>query len=325
MRAASPAGLRRISDGVGDTDTVTGRFAPSPSGELHVGNLRTAMIAWLVARSGGERFVVRLDDLDVANTSEEHAAVQLRDLAAIGLEWDGAVVRQSERFHRYRDVIEWLVAAGLTYPCFCSRREIREAATAPHGDTPDGAYSGTCRHLSEAERRRRERDRPPALRLRTDAEVLTVDDEVAGQYVGRVDDFVLRRNDGVPAYNLAVVVDDLDQHVTHVVRGNDLLSSTPRHLLLQALLGARPPRYLHVPLVVGPDGDRLAKRDGAVTLADLAAAGASAAAVRRALVASLELAQPAPTTNDELIEQFRAVGVGRLAGPPIALDCLARW
>jgi len=319
------ASAHNCHDGDGDTGAMTGRFAPSPSGELHVGNLRTALIAWLVARASGERFVLRLDDLDVANTSEEHAAGQLRDLAAIGLDWDGDVIRQSERFDRYRFVIDSLVAAGATYPCFCSRREIREAASAPHGDGPDGAYPGTCRHLTDGERRRREQDRPPAIRLRTDGKESTIVDEVAGRYVGRVDDFVLRRNDGVAAYNLAVVMDDIDQGVTHVVRGDDLLASTPRHVLLQRLFDAPEPRYMHVPLVVGPDGHRLAKRDGAATLTDLAEAGVSASRVRQALVASLELAATAPNTNEDLIEQFCAAGVGHLAGPAISLDRLARW
>ena len=262
---------------------MSGRFAPSPTGPLHVGNLRTALAAWLIARSAGERFVVRMEDLDRVTSSPAHEARQLADLAAIGLDWDGDVVRQSERFDRYHDAIATLTAAGLTYECFCTRREIREAASAPHGAAPDGAYPGTCRDLTEAERSRRRRRRPAALRLRADGETVAVDDLLAGPFTGAVDDVVLRRNDGVPAYNLAVVVDDAAQGVTAVVRGDDLLDSTPRQVHLQRLLGLARPRYAHVPLVVGPDGQRLAKRDGAVTLAELAAEGVDAEAVAAGL------------------------------------------
>ena len=250
-------------------DSVTGRFAPSPTGPLHVGNLRTALAAWLLARSVGDRFVVRMEDLDRVTASREHEEAQLAELAALGLDWDGEVVRQSERFDRYEAAIATLTAAGLTYECSCSRREIREAAAAPHGG--EVAYPGTCRDLSASERARRRAERPPALRLRAPGAAITVDDAVVGPFTAVPDDVVLRRNDGVPAYNLAVVVDDAAQGVDHVVRGDDLLASAPRQALLQDLLGLARVRYVHVPLVVGPDGRRLAKRDGAVTLEELGA------------------------------------------------------
>ena len=235
-------------------------------------------MAWLSARSTGRAFIVRMEDLDRVTSSPEHEQRQLADLAALGIDWDGEVVRQSDRFDRYRAEIARLADQGRVYPCYCTRREIRaeieSAAQAPHVHLPDGAYPGTCRDLTAAERAGREAaGRRPALRLRTDGEVIELVDRVAGPYAGAVDDVVLARADGVPAYNLAVVVDDAAQGVTQVVRGDDLLGSTPRQILLQRLLGYPTPEHVHVPLVLGADGERLAKRHGAVTLRDLAADG----------------------------------------------------
>ena len=288
---------------------MSGRFAPSPTGDLHLGNLRTALVAWLAARSTGSGFLVRMEDLDRVTSSQEHEARQLGDLAALGIDWDGPVVRQSERFGLYRAAIEHLSAEGLVYPCFCTRREIRAeidgAAQAPHGQ-PDGAYPGTCRNLTPAERSAREQaGRRPALRLRTDRERIEVVDMIAGPHAGAVDDVVLARADGVPAYNLAVVVDDAAQGVTQVVRGDDLLSSTPRQVLLQRLLRLPQPEYMHVPLVIGDDGQRLAKRHGAVTIGDLADAGWSARDVLGALAVSLGLAAAGePVAIDQLVDRF---------------------
>jgi glutamyl-tRNA synthetase len=265
--------------------TSAGRFAPSPSGELHVGNLRTAILAWLFARSTGRRFLMRVEDLDRARAGAE--AEQLRDLTAIGVDWDGGVVRQTDRGQLYTAAITQLTAAGLTYECFCTRREIQEAPSAPHA--PQGAYPGTCRNLSNAEREAKRAVRPAAIRLRADVAEATVRDVLHGSYTGVVDDFVLRRNDGVTAYNLAVVVDDAAQGIDQVVRGDDLLPSTPRQAYLAALLNMPVPEYAHVPLVLNADGARLAKRDGAVTLTDLALAGVTADAVRDALLASVGL------------------------------------
>jgi glutamyl-tRNA synthetase len=271
--------------------TSAGRFAPSPSGELHVGNLRTAILAWLFARSTGRRFLLRVEDLDRARAGAE--AEQLRDLAAIGVTWDEGVVRQTEREPLYAEAINSLAAAGLTYECFCTRREIQEAPSAPHA--PQGAYPGTCRNLDPAERDFKKSIRPAAIRLRSTVTDWTVEDRLHGTYTGVVDDFVLRRNDGVTAYNLAVVVDDAAQGIDQVVRGDDLLPSTPRQAYLASLLNIPVPEYAHVPLVVNADGARLAKRDGAVTLADLAAAGLDALRVRDIILESLGLpAGPLP-------------------------------
>ena len=265
--------------------TSAGRFAPSPSGELHVGNLRTAILAWLFARSTGRRFLLRVEDLDRARAGSE--AGQLRDLQAVGVTWDGDVVRQTARGPLYAGAISRLEAAGLTYECFCTRREIQEAPSAPHA--PQGAYPGTCRNLDPAELEFKRSARPAAIRLRAGTAEYTVRDLLHGEFTGVVDDFVLRRNDGVTAYNLAVVVDDAEQGIDQVVRGDDLLPSTPRQAYLASLLHIPSPEYAHVPLVVNNDGARLAKRDGAVTLRDLADAGTPPAAVRDRLLESLGL------------------------------------
>lgn len=287
----------RFGRGFGDNGVVIrGRFAPSPTGVLHVGNLRTALVAYLGAVSAGGDFVVRIEDLDRANSTVDHERSQIRDLQELGLVFDEPVVRQSDRFAVYDTVVADLTERGLTYECFCSRREIREAASAPHGSLPDGAYPGTCRDLSVDERaERRTNGRTPAIRLRTNGEEYDVDDLVVGRFRGAIDDVVLRRNDGVPAYNLAVVVDDAWQKVTQVVRGEDLLSSTPRQIHLQHLLGYPTPEYAHVPLVVGADGERLAKRHGAVTIADLQNRGESITDVRDEILASLGLPGGSPS------------------------------
>lgn len=290
-------------------DGGAGRFAPSPSGDLHLGNLRTALLAWLFARTTDRAFLMRVEDLDRVRPGAEER--QLADLAAIGLDWDGEVVHQSGRLPGYAAALDTLVAAGRTYECFCTRREIQEAATAPHG--PDGHYPGTCRDLTDAQRQaKRDSGRPPAIRLRADVTDFAVDDLLHGRYTGLVDDVVLRRGDGVPAYNLAVVVDDAAQGVDQVVRGDDLLGSAPRQAYLASLLGLPVPVYAHVPLALNSAGARLAKRDGAVTLADQADLGRDPDTVRGILAASLGLAAPgeAPSTA-ELLHRFDPASLPR--------------
>jgi glutamyl-tRNA synthetase len=223
------------------------------------------------------------------------------------------VVRQSERTGLYDVAVAALESAGLTYPCFCSRREIRLAAAAPHRPDPDGTYPGTCRDLTDEERADRVRaGRTPALRLRADGAVVRVEDRLHGPQEAAVDDLVLRRADGVAAYNLAVVVDDADQGVDQVVRGDDLLSTTGRQVLLQRLLGLPTPTYAHVPLVLGPDGARLAKRHGAVTLADRSEADESPEDVVGLLASSLGWAPPgARLSAGEVLERFDPDAVPR--------------
>lgn len=264
-----------------------GRYAPSPSGDLHIGNLRTALLAWLFARSSGRDFYLRIEDLD-DRTSTDIAQRQLADLAAIGIDWDGDVTYQSHQPDLYLSVIAELTERGLTYECYCARREIHAAPRAPH--VPVGTYPGTCRDLSDAQRSRRRVERPAAVRLRADLAEYSISDELHGMFTRPVDDFVLLRGDGTPAYNLAVVVDDAKQGIDQVVRGDDLLDSTPRQAYLATLLGYEVPNYAHVPLVLNGEGKRLAKRDGAVTLTDLAKVGVGPELAVRRLLDSLGIA-----------------------------------
>ena len=267
----------------------TGRYAPSPSGDLHLGNLRTAILAWAMARRGDKPFYLRVEDLDRVRPGA--AERQIADLVTLGLDWDASpgasteriegaestegkkagVLYQSTRLAAYEQAVAQLHEAGLVYECFCTRREIQEASSAPHG--APGAYPGTCRELSKAQREERRAQRPPALRLRAECTSYTVQDDFYGTYTGLVDDFVLVRNDGTYAYNLTSVVDDAFVGVEQIVRGDDLLPSAPRQSYLAQLLGLTQPRYAHVPLALNEEGKRLAKRDGAVTLPQLREAG----------------------------------------------------
>jgi glutamyl-tRNA synthetase len=281
----------------------SGRFAPSPSGDLHVGNLRTALLAWLCARQTGRDFVIRVEDLDRVREGAEQR--QLDDLGALGIDWDGPVVHQSQRARYYDAALASLAGRGLVFECFCTRREIHEAPSAPHA--PPGSYPGTCRNLTEAEREARRRDRPAALRLRAGVDEFTMQDVLHGSVTGAVDDFVLRRGDGAVAYNLAVVVDDAQQGIDQVVRGDDLLSSAPRQAYLATLLGAAPPTYVHVPLALNSDGRRLAKRDGAVTRAELEERGVDVLAL---IAASLGLDGATPR------EMLRTFEISRIPREP---------
>jgi glutamyl-tRNA synthetase len=236
---------------------------------------------------------VRVEDLDRSRARPGVEETQLADLCAIGLDWDGPVVRQSERMKLYEEAIAALDTDSLLYPCYCTRAEIRAASSAPHGISAADRYPGTCRELTAKERAERGAPgRPPALRVRAENIRIAFEDRLLGRYEGEVDDFVVRRNDGAPAYQLAVVVDDAVQGIDEVVRGADLLDSTPRQILLSRLLELPSPRYAHVPLVLGPDGRRLAKRHGAVTLADRNALGESPRDVLAWMARSLGLAAP---------------------------------
>ena len=302
---------------------MAGRFAPSPTGDLHIGNLRTALVSALLAYTTGREFIIRMEDLDLVTASLEFEERQIADLAAVGVVTSAEIVRQSERFELYRNAIDRLTESGDAYPCYCSRREIRAeieaAAQAPNGNLPDGAYPGTCRNLTTVQRSEREAEgRRPALRLRTSGETYVVDDMVAGRFEGGIDDVVLARADGVPAYNLAVVVDDAAQGIDQVVRGDDLLSSTPRQIHLQRLLGLPTPEYAHVPLVLGDMGSRLAKRDGAITLQELVERGESVSAVRDSIAMSIGC-QPAGSHPDPFTMWAAQWSLDSLSRQPIHL------
>ncbi len=234
---------------------------------------------------------MRVEDLDRSRVRVGMEEAQLADLRALGLDWDGPVARQSERLALYEEAIAGLDDEGLLYPCYCTRAEIRASVSAPHGISAADRYSGTCRELTARERAEKEASgRPPALRLRAENVRVSFEDRLLGPYEGEVDDFVVRRNDGAPAYQLAVVVDDAMQDIDEVVRGADLLDSTPRQIQLHRVLGLPSPGYAHVPLVLGPDGRRLAKRHGAVTLADREALGECPREVLAWMARSLGLA-----------------------------------
>jgi glutamyl-tRNA synthetase len=299
---------------------VTGRFAPSPTGPLHLGSLRTALVAWLFARSAGGRFLLRIEDIDPDRSRASWEAVQLQALRAIGLDWDGPVVRQSERLALYQEALDALEALGRVYPCFCTRAEIRAAARSPPGDRPAGAYPGTCRGLSAARRTARiARGDRFALRFDARGERFAFIDRLAGPQSPVVDDFVLRRSDGVFAYQLAVVVDDALQRVTQVVRGADLLDSVGRQARLMAALGYPEPEWAHVPLVMGPDGRRLAKRYGSPVGAETAAGTLAQLAGSLGLGGDPESTArpgPAPASASDLLARFDP---GLIPAEPFAL------
>ena len=296
IRGSSAESRSEPSDRVG-----AGRYAPSPTNDLHLGNLRTALLGWLFARSTARRFLLRIEDLDAARVRPGIAEQQLADLTALGITFDGEPVVQSSRLAIYREALTSL--ADRTYECFCSRREIAGAASAPHG-TP-AEYPGTCRNLTDAERESRRQTRPPALRLRADGARQTIRDLLHGEITAEVEDVVLQRNDGVPAYNLAVVIDDGCSGIDQVVRGVDLLPVAATQAYLATLLGHQPPIYAHVPLAVNAQGQRLAKRDGAVTLAALAAESVGPDAVLGLIAESLQLAaSDERIALDALLERF---------------------
>jgi len=259
-----------------DAHPIVGRLAPSPTGAQHVGNARTYLIAWLAARSRGGRVVLRIEDIDSPRVKPGTAELVLADLRWLGLDWDEGPVVQSGRLAVYELALAQLRERELVYPCTCSRSDVERAARAPHAEPEGPAYPGTCSGRSAADAAGLA-GVSFAWRFRVPAGAVDFVDGLHGPT--RLEprkaggDFVVWKSAGTPAYQLAVVVDDDAQGVTDVVRGDDLVPSTPRQLLLYQALGLRPPRFTHVPLVVGPDGRRLAKRHGDTRLAALRAAG----------------------------------------------------
>ncbi len=308
------AGSEALKGRFAGSKAPKGRFAPTPSGRLHLGNLFCSLLAWLSARSKGGELVLRIEDLDRERSHGEYVAAAERDLAFLGLSWDeggtagGPAYFQGDRDAYYEELLDRLQSMGLVYPCFCSRAELH-AASAPHGSDGDVVYSGKCRGLSPEAVEAMRQKRSPALRLRVPEETVSFEDlhygPVSQNLARDCGDFILRRSDGVFAYQLAVVGDDAAMGVTEVVRGRDLLPSTPRQLYLYRLLGFEPPVFAHTPLLLASDGRRLSKRDRDVSLDALVEKGLSSQEItgRLAWLAGL-LDRPEPAAARELIPLF---------------------
>ncbi|HEU4965789.1 MAG TPA: tRNA glutamyl-Q(34) synthetase GluQRS [Bacilli bacterium] len=294
-----------------------GRFAPTPSGQMHIGNAWTALLAWWQIRQAGGEFVLRMEDVDKPRSRPEYAEQILTDLRWLGLDWDEgpdlggkyAPYTQSEREGLYEAAMEQLLRDGWLYPCYCSRAELMAIASAPHGLSAEGpVYPGICRGLTSVERAEKAARKDPSYRFRVPDHPVAYEDLLAGRQAfeaGFGGDFVVKRADGIIGYQLAVVVDDAAMEITDVLRGYDLLDSTPRQLLLYEALGLEPPRFTHVPLLCGPGGERLSKRDKSLTLAAIRDAGTSAEQLV-GLLAYLGglLERPEPVRAGELIKTF---------------------
>lgn len=299
-----------------------GRFAPSPSGEMHLGNAWTALLAWLQTRSLGGQMILRMEDLDPDRSKKAFAQQLIEDLRWLGLDWDEGPdlggpyepYNQDGRRSSYEEALQKLTAAGLLYACYCTRAELRSVAQAPHAGEIN-VYSGTCRFRATAGGEDVNK-RQTSLRLAVPPIMIEFIDLCQGEY--RQDmtvdagDFIVRRADGIHAYQLAVVVDDAAMQITHVLRGADLLDSTPRQLLLFELLGLKKPCYSHVPLLIGSDGERLSKRHGDVSLAALRAKGVPAEIIVGYLAFKANLIKEwVPVRPQQLVELFQLAKLPR--------------
>jgi len=292
-----------------------GRLAPSPTGVLHLGNARTFLWTWLDVRARGGTLLLRIEDIDGPRVRPDAIQATFEDLEWLGLDWDGPVTRQSDRLAAYEEHVEALLDRGLAYPCVCTRKEVEDASSAPHEEWMDGApYPGTCRgRFGTSAAAREESGREPAVRFRVDVDRVPFEDRFRGAEEGRIaGDFVIQKRDRGPAYQLAVVVDDHLQGVTDVVRGDDLVASTPRQLLLYRALGFGAPSFAHLPLVVGPDGRRLAKRHGDTSLRHLRERGYTAEDIVGFLAAEAGLVDPgARVSARDLVEGFQLARLPR--------------
>ncbi len=287
---------------------VVGRFAPSPTGRMHAGNIYAVLIAWLHAKSQGGSIVLRIEDLDAQRSRPEYIDALMRDFEYLGLPWDSGPFYQSSRADVYMDAFRMFEREGLVYPCFCTRAELLHAASAPHrGEKP--IYPGTCRDLGGEELAQRFEERAPAWRLRVPSVNYEFIDEVQGLYAQELSvdcgDFLIRRADGAFAYQLAVVIDDAEQGVNSVVRGVDLLSSSPQQMFLQDLLGNKHPEYAHVPLLVADDNRRLSKRDHDANIEELMLRFGDARGIigHLAYLAGI-IDEDMPASPDELLSVF---------------------
>ena len=299
----------------------TTRLAPSPTGALHLGNARTFLATWLHARQRGWKIVLRIEDLDGPRIKPAASAEAIEDLRWLGLNWDGEPEYQSQHLDRYRQAIELLVESGHAYPCVCTRREIEQAASAPHAEDGAAVYPGTCRgRFASVAEAIAATGRQPALRFAVPDMAFEFRDDFAGikrfDLATQLGDFVLAKPDGTPSYQLAVVVDDAAFGVTHVVRGDDLIDSVPRQALLyNALrLDARLPNYLHLPLVLGADGRRLAKRHGDTRMSYYREKGVLAARVRALLGRWIGLPARDEMSIDHLLSGFN---LSRISHDPV--------
>ena len=295
--------------------TAVGRFAPSPSGRIHLGNILCCLLAWLSVRQKGGRVLLRIEDLDTARCPRRYSEQMLEDLHWLGLDWDeGPEVSgpqepyyQSERTALYETALQKLTDLGLVYPCFCTRAELH-AASAPHREDGQVLYAGTCRNLSGEQIAEKSRVRAPALRLRVPDEEWSFTDGHMGHYCENLardcGDFLLRRSDGMFAYQLAVVLDDAAMGVTEVVRGADLLDSTPRQLYLYHLLGLEPPSFIHFPLLLTADGRRLSKRNADAGLDDLRPRFSPEEILGRLAYLAGFNPDMAPKSAEELVKEF---------------------
>ena len=285
---------------------VVGRFAPTPSGRMHLGNVFAALIAWLSVRSQGGEMVLRMEDLDTLRTSDAYARLLRQDLAWLGLDYDRETPPQSTRSETYDRYFDRLMEMGLLYPCYCTRSQLH-SVNAPHLSDGTYVYPGTCRNLTP--QARRAMNRAPAWRVVVPDRLWSLDDRVQGRYELNLakdcGDMVVRRADGVYVYQLAVTVDDGEAGVTEVVRGMDLLSSAPRQMYLQELFGFPHPQYAHVPMLLAPDGRRLSKRDRDLDLGELQKHFSPEAIIGLLAHAAGLIDRPAPISAAELAKEFQ--------------------
>lgn len=314
--------------GLGEDCLIRGRFAPTPSGELHIGNALSALLAWWQIREKGGTFILRMEDLDLPRCKPEYTEQILSDLRWLGIDWDeGPDVGgsygpydQSKRGDLYKKILERLKKRELIYPCFCSRKELREIARAPHGRMP--IYSGTCRNLTAEEQAVKRKVKDPSFRFKISDQIVIFKDRVHGEKhfdPQSIGDFVVKRADGIISYQLAVVADDASMKISHVLRGADLLESTPKQIFLYQSLGFDIPEFSHVPLLYGPDGKRLSKRHGsAITLSAFRKAGVKPEILvgRLAYLSGL-LDRPKPLKASEFINDFR---MERVSNNPIQIS-----
>ena len=308
---------------------IRGRFAPTPSGSMHIGNALAALLSWLQIRSAGGVYILRIEDIDTSRSKPQFAEQILKDLRWLGLDWDEGPDRggpyspyvQSERLDFYEQALEKLKAKGLLYPCYCSRADIMSASSAPHGLSAEGpAYLGTCRHLSAEEKKLKAAHKQPSLRFLVPDRILSFYDGILGRVeysAAKGGDFVVKRADGMYSYQLAVVVDDAMMAVSDVFRGADLLDSTPRQLLLYEALGLKAPRFAHFPLLVDQTGRRLAKRSRGLSLSDLQGRGIRPETVVGWLAYAVGLLdRPEALKPAELLDDFQ---MDRISTSPVML------